>query len=177
MARPAKLTEEMKTEAAQRIVDGGITYEALAKELGVSKPCLIKNVSDRVNKLKAAANQIVATANALSLLPVNDRGSAINLAQTLLYMANNMASTSGKMSRASDRLASLVEKRVDTLEDIAQTGAGITTEDIQLTLGSIRMVNEASQTPLKMMDLAKESINNQKESVNTPTRIVVCAPE
>ena len=176
MARPSKLTEDVKTQAAQRIVDGGITYDELSKELGVSKPCLISNISDRVKKLKSAANQIVATANALSLLPVNDRGSAINLAEKLLFMANNMASTSSKMSSVSDRLASLAEMRVEKLEEIATKGEGITTEDIQLTLGSIRMVNEASQTPLKMMDIAKASMPTEGDKpLKRIERVVVGA--
>lgn len=172
MGRPSKLTEQQWAEIGKRLL-AGESQGSLAKEFGVSKAAIQKRFSGRIETVKAVANQIVETENALRKLPVSDQLSAITLADELRAISMHLAGAGKFGAATAHRLSGIAHAKVQEIDDAAPLD-GESLESLKGIAALTRMANEASQIGVNLLAANKEAVKELNQQAKPlPQRVTV----
>lgn len=153
MGRKPKLSDAQLTEIGRRLLAGGISMRKIAAEYGVSEGVIRGRFSAQNRKVKAVANQLVATQDALSALPINAQISAVNLAAQLRSMAGHLASAASNGAMVAHRLSGIALQQVEKVDD-AEPERSI--DNLKRIHTLTRMVNDSSELALNLVSANRD---------------------
>lgn len=165
MGRKSKLTPEQWADVDRRLLDGEAA-RAIARDLGVSEPIIRARKKTRVEKIKDAANQVVAADRAVKELDLPAQRMALSFAQTLQVMSGSVAEAGmiGALNSADLKRMSRAElqKAIDALaagkvDDAAKALAKMK------ELGGI--ANDEAEIAVRLITAQKEAV---REAHKTP---------
>ena len=170
MGRPSNLSEAKWEELKRRILAGEKPAD-LAREYGVSKSAISKQVSKRIETVKEVANKILDTEAAIRELSVADQLSAVTLASQLRDISQHLASAANYGAATAHRLAGIAHKHSEKVDPVNPESSLKTLTTISALN---KMANESSQIGLNLLAANKDltKLANQDTPV-TPVRIVV----
>jgi hypothetical protein len=117
MARPSKLTPEQWADIDRRLIAGEVPSD-LAREFKVH-PAQIsrRTVSQNVQSVRAVAQRIAESQDALAALPRTAQYQALNLAEKLRSISGNLASAAELGAKTAHRLQALANGEVQKVDD------------------------------------------------------------
>lgn len=164
MAGKSKLSEVQWSAIKDRVAQGE-SVASLSKEFKISRAAIANRVSQSVQAIKSAANQIVRADEALKALPITDRVSACNLAEKLKSISGHLASAAESGARTASRLAAMAHTQVDALDEYDPLSKPETLKGIAVLS---QMANEASQTGINLLRANKETVDTLNVIEETP---------
>lgn len=163
MARPSKLTDAQWEKIGKRLLQGE-SASSLAREFGISKASVSGRFSERVQKVKSVANQIVETDRSLSLLNVSEQIAAHDLAAQLKSISGHLASAANYGAATAHRLAGIAHGKVSEIDDAAPLD-----EESLIALKGIaaltRMSNESANIGLNLLAANKAQIEEANKAI------------
>lgn len=144
MARPSKLTEKQWDEVVRRNL-AGESISKLAAEFGVARSAMSEKISDRTNKIKAVANQMVAAEREFKAMPVSDRAHVITVRDRLSVLMDVYLQTAETAARNAMHMHNLAAEQKQYIDDASPHGSkasrGAVTSFMSLTMaGNAAMV-------------------------------------
>lgn len=162
MARPSKLTDAQWEKIGKRLLQGE-SASSLAREFGVSKATVSGRFSERVQKVKSVANQIVETDRSLSLLNVSEQIAAHDLAAQLKSISGHLASAANYGAATAHRLAGIANGKAAEIDDSAPLD-----EESIMTLRGIsaltKLANESANIGLNLLSANKAQIEEMNKA-------------
>lgn len=161
MARPSKLTQRQWDQIEQRLLNNEKAAD-LAKEFGVDRAALTRRFSQPHKEVKAVANQMLATEQALRSLPVAQQLNAIALADQLRAISGHLAGAANFGAATAHRLAGIANGRVAQIDDAGPLDeAGIT--ELRGIAVLTKMANEASEIGVNLLRANKEVVDSMNK--------------
>lgn len=158
MGRPSKLTDVQWGTIERRLLAGEST-SALAREYGVSKGVISQRFSERVQKVKVVANQLVEADRAFSLLNISEQCAARSLADDLKAISMHLAGAAKFGAMTSHRLSGIAQSKVLEINDATPLD-----EQSLETLKGIavltRMANASSEIGVNLLRANKETVDD-----------------
>lgn len=155
MGRPSKLTDKQWDEVQRRLL-AGEKASYLAREFKVSPATISNRFSKRTETIKTVAQQIVATEQALTSLPLSEQVQAVTLAGKLRSISMHMADAANYSAATSHRLAGMAHILTAEIPD------GPLTEEAKVKIKDVvalqRSANEAANIPLNLLAANKDSV-------------------
>lgn len=170
MGRKSKLTDAQWDQIGKRLLKGE-KARPLAREFGISEAAIRARFSARTSQVKAVANQILATEQALKGLDVSSQIDAVNLANELRAISMHLAGAARFGAATAHRLAGIANGQVALVDDAEP-------EKSSVALGRIgvltKLVNEAGAMGLNLLASNKDQVKlaNQDAPV-TPVKVTV----
>lgn len=165
MGRKSKLTDAQWEKVGKRLL-GGEKVRQLAKEYGVAESTMRERFSDINGKIKAVANQIVATDGALRELPISAQIAAISLADDLKAISHHLAGAAKYGSATAHRLSALAHDQVQKIDD----GDPLSGESIEAMKGvalMTKLANDSSQIGVNLLAANKDTVKRLNEPDET----------
>jgi hypothetical protein len=156
MGRKSKLTDGQWEEIGRRIV-AGEKPAALAREFKVSPSTISERFSKTVENVKAVANQIVATDQALKSLSIPEQISAVSLAQDLISISGHLAGAAKFGSATAHRLAGIAHGKVQEIDDAAPLNAE-SVEALKGVAALTKLANDSASIALNLLAANKETV-------------------
>lgn len=156
MGRRSKLTEQQWEFVGKRLLAGEKARQ-LAKEFGVAESTVRERFSDVNGKIKAVANQIVATDSALKALPISAQIAAISLADDLKAMSTHLAGAGKFGAATAHRLSGIAHSKVQEIDDAKPLDAE-SLESLKGVAILTKMANEASTIAVNLLAANKEMV-------------------
>jgi hypothetical protein len=156
MARPSKLTDAQWEAIGKRLL-AGESAASLAREFGVSKAAVSGRFSERNQKIKNVANQIVETERALSFLNVSEQLAARSLADDLKAISEHLAGAARFGAATSHRLAGIAHNKVAQIDDAKPLDDDDSLKSLKSIAVLTRMANDASEIGLNLLRANKDS--------------------
>ena len=113
--RPPTLTQKQVNEIRRRLAAGESTT-ALAREYGVSKATISGHCSQKVERIKNIASQMVTTEKNFDGLPISEQAAVINLVDQMKATSNNLAAAARAGSATSAHLAGIAHGKAVQLD-------------------------------------------------------------
>ena len=164
MGRKSLLTEKQWAEIERRSI-AGESGRKLAAEFGITEGAVRKRLGAQVKQIKAVANQIVETKQALKALPISAQISAQNLADELLQISAHLASAAKYGAATAHRLAGIANAKAAEIDD-----AGPLNDESRSAFKDVMMLTQASNMaadiPMNLLKANKEQVEaiNQQEA-------------
>ncbi len=161
MARPSKLTDAQWEKIGKRLLQGE-SASSLAREFGVSKATVSGRFSERVQKVKSVANQIVETDRSLSLLNVSEQIAAHDLAAQLKSISGHLASAANYGAATAHRLSGIAHAKVQEIDDVAP----LDEDSVELLKGVAvltRMANASAEIGINLLRANKDAIDEMNK--------------
>lgn len=156
MGRKSKLTDKQWDQIGARLLKGE-KIRVLAREFDVSEATVRGRFSAQHAEIKAVANQIVATEQAIKALPISAQCAAKNLADDLMAMSLHLAGAGKYGAATAHRLAGIANGKVQEIDDAAPL-----TDDSRNALRDVavltEMANKASNIPLNLLAANKDTV-------------------
>ena len=118
MGRPSKLTEKQWAAVEKRLL-AGESASALAAEFKVNRAAVSRRFSHSIKTVKAVANQLVASNEALRSLPVAQQITARTLADELIAISMHLAGAGKFGAATAHRLSGIAHAKVQEIDDAA----------------------------------------------------------
>jgi hypothetical protein len=158
MGRKPRITEDKWIEVKEARLSG-MPFAALSKKFGISKTRIIDKIGDRSTKIKNAAESLKCVIDEIDSLPIEDRGSVVNLANELREISSNLASAARYGSVTAEKLAKLAaHKAINIQEDVDLEDCD---RSLKVVLALTRTANEASSIGMGLVSTNKNMIENQ----------------
>lgn len=157
MARPSKLTEKQWQAIAERMASGE-SVRSLAREFKLSESTIRERLSAQTEKVKAVANQILATERELKALPISAQITAHNLADQLRSISGHLASAANYGAATAHRLSGIAHAKVEMIDDGAPLDES-SVEELKGISALTRMANAASEIGINLLRANKEQID------------------
>ena len=175
--RPSKLSPAQWGAIRDRLAQGE-SVASLAKEYGISRSCISDTLSKSVTAIKDAAKQLVSADETLKALPISDRVSAINLAERLKSISNNLASAADFGARTAHKLSAIAHTQTEALDDYNPM---VKPEELKSIAILTDMANNAGRMGVELLKANKETvdtINHRNDEPGPITRIerVIVSP-
>jgi hypothetical protein len=154
MGRKSKLTEKQWESVGKRLL-AGEKGRALAKEFGIAESTIRERFSALHGKVKAVANQIVATEAALKELPVSAQITAHNLADQLRSISQHLASAANYGAATAHRLSGIAHAQVAKVDDAEPEKS---TEALQRIGVLTKLANESGALGLNLLNANRDRI-------------------
>jgi hypothetical protein len=158
MGRPSKLTDAQWEQIGKRLL-AGESSASLAREFGVSKAAISGRFSERTQKIKTVAHQIVETERALSFLNVSEQLAARSLADDLKAISDHLAGAARYGAATAHRLLGIAHGKVAEIDD----STPLTTDESVASLKSIavltKMGNESSDIAINLLRANKDAVD------------------
>lgn len=154
MGRKSKLTESQWETVGKRLL-AGEKAASLAKEFNVDRAAISRKFAQPIATVKAVANQILATEEALKSLPIAQQINAINLADQLRSISGHLAGAANFGAATAHRLSGIAHAKVQEIDDAAP----LNTESMESLKGVAvltRMANEASDIGINLLRANKD---------------------
>jgi hypothetical protein len=173
MGRKSKLSEKQWQEIGKRLLEGE-KASALAREFKVSPATISERFSKSVGNVKAVANQILETENALKSLTVSEQVSAISLADQLRSISSHLAGGANYGAATFHRLAGIAHAKVQEIDDAAPLNDE-SREALRDVAVLTKMANDAAVTPLNLLSANKDRVKqlNAEDTSVLPVKVVV----
>lgn len=107
MGRWTVLSDQKREDAARLLAEGN-SYASVAKKLRIAKTTLIRNFSDRTEKLKTLANTAAAVEREIERLPKTDQKGVRSAIQALVSIQEDLTETAAMGAEA----GRIVQKKV-----------------------------------------------------------------
>lgn len=154
MARPSKLTPAQWGEVASRLAKGEKAAD-LAREFGVSKAAVSKQVSKRTDTIRQVAEQVVAADTAFRSLPIADQFIASGIIDDLKAISSHLASAAKYGAASAHRLSMLANQKLETVDAVDP----MKSVDELRTVGALtELANKASTIPLNLLSANKKTV-------------------
>ena len=170
MARPSKLTDAQWEKIGKRLL-ADESAASLAREYGVSKATISIRFSQRVQKVKEVANQLVTTDRAMSLLNVSEQMAARSLADDLKAIGDYTAQAARSGAETSSILNAMAVKKARLLNHNAPMDEEALTS-LKGIAALTRTANEAAQIGTDLMKASKDLVdeaNNRTLDASRPS--------
>ena len=151
MARPSKLTPEQWDEVKKRRL-AGESFGNLAKDYGISKAAIIKQIGNRLVTVKDVANQIVTTEANLRRLPVTDQLLAISLSDKLRSISTHAAGAADNGMAIAHRLTGIGRMLVEQVDDADPLAS---MEQLKAVAVIGKIANDAAHIGLNLLNANK----------------------
>lgn len=156
MGRRSKLLPSQWEDIARRLAKGE-KVSALSREFGVSPSTISERFKNRIDTVKAVANQLVTAEEALRRLSVADQISAISLADELRAISMHMAGAGKYSAATAHRLSAVANAKLQSLSDAKDFEAG-DLSTLQAIGAMTKMANDAAYIPLGLLAANKETV-------------------
>lgn len=157
MARPSKLTDQQWSDIEKRLLNGE-SASALARAYKISKASVSGRFSERVQKVKTVANQLVEADRAFSLLNVSEQIAARSLADDLKAISTHLAGAAKFGSMTAHRLSGIAHGKVQEIDDAAPLDDA-SIESLKGVAVLTRMANASSEIGLNLLRANKEKVD------------------
>lgn len=158
MGRKSSLTEKEWEQIGKRLLAGGESARALAREFGTSEASVRRKFPAQRKDVKVVANQLVAAEEALRNLPISSQIDALNLVDQMKSMSTHLGGAGTLGAMTAHRLAGIAQAKALEIDDAAPL-----TETSMEALKSIaylsRTANEAGEIAMGILRANKETIN------------------
>jgi hypothetical protein len=163
MARPSKLTEKQWLTIAERMASGE-SVRSLAREYKLSESTIRERLSAQTERVKAVANQILATERELRALPISAQITAHNLADQLRSISSHLASAANYGAATAHRLSGIAHAKVEMIDDSTPLDENSVGELKGISVLT-RMANAASEIGVNLLRANKEHVDalNERE--------------
>lgn len=155
MARPSKLSPSQWGAITDRLTQGE-SISKLAKEYGVSRAAISGRLSEKVEAVKEAANQLVKADDALKALPVSDRVSAINLAERLKSISANLAGAADYGARTAHKLHAIAHTQTEALDGYDPMASPDAVKSIAILTD---LANNAGRMGVELLKANKDTVD------------------
>ena len=156
MGRPSKLTDKQWESISKRLL-AGEKASALGREFKVSPATISERFSKKLEKVKAVANQIVETDQALKALSVSEQISAITLADELKAISENLASAAGYGALTARRLSGMAHTQTAKIDEVDPIKSATTLQGIAILT---KMANSSSEIGISLLRANKEMVDD-----------------
>lgn len=153
--RPSKLSPAQWGAIRDRLAQGE-SVASLAKEYGISRSCISDTLSKSVTAIKDAAKQLVSADETLKALPISDRVSAINLAERLKSISNNLASAADYGARTAHKLNAIAHTQTEELDGYDPMASPAAVKSIALLTD---MANNAGRMGVELLKANKDAVD------------------
>lgn len=173
MGRPSKLTEKQWLQVERRHLDGE-SGRKLAIEFGVSEAAIRKRVSTQSKQIKAVANQIIATEQAVKALPLSAQLSAHNLADQLRSISMHLGHAANYGAMTAHKLSGLANAKSQLLDESVDVDSDEGLAKLRGIAALTRLSNESADIGLNLIKANKEAIDgiNRNDDKPEPKQIV-----
>jgi len=133
----------------------GDSARALGREYGITEGAVRNRFSVRNTQIKAVANQLVTAENALRALPYSTQLTALDYANSLRTLQNNMLAGASHSSVTFVRLSSLASamtEKVDHSKSFAENY-----EEYKAIAAVQRTANDAATVPTALLNANKDA--------------------
>lgn len=162
MARPSKLTEKQWDEVIRRHL-AGESISKLAAEFSIARSAMSEKISDRSNRIKTVANQMVTAERAMKELPVTDRVHVETVRSRLSILEDvylQTADIAARNSRYMHNLAGEQKQYVDDAQPLAsKSSRGAVDAFIKLTNAG----NAAMVIPSTLLKASQERLKDEAQ--------------
>lgn len=177
MGRKSKLSPKQWENAAKRIAGDGETYEAVAKDYGVSSSTLRKGI-EKMRELaeRIAVTDLSAQKNSadLSKLPIPQQRIVTGLAATLQSISENLAGAGEWGAKSARRLSWLANTQAEKIADVDPLSP-----ESQPAIAGValltKLANSSAEIGLNLLRANKEAVDDLNKAANdppVPTQIV-----
>lgn len=172
MGRKSKLTEKQWKEIGDALLAGTESTRSLAKKYGLSETAIRARFPARRNDVKAVANQIVATEEALESLSISSQLDAVKLARELRAVSMHLVSAAKYGAATAHRLLAIGNAKVQEIDDVNPLDeAGWKAFK---TIGVLTGVaNESAKIGLNLLAANKELARDTDDTPPAPVQIVI----
>ena len=157
MGRKSSLSEKEWIQIGDRLLAGGESARALAREFGTSEASVRRKFPAQRKDVKIVANQLVAAEAALRSLPISSQIDALNLVDQMKSMSTHLGGAGAFGAMTAHRLAGIAQAKALEIDDAAPL-----TEQSMEALKSIaylsRTANEAGEIAMGILKANKETI-------------------
>lgn len=150
----------LQQDEVRRRLAAGESPSALAAEFKVGR-ATIQRLSAVSGNVRKVAETLVAAQAALASLPRNQQHMAVNLAEKLRSISENLASAAELSAKTSHRLHALANTVMQKVDDADPMNSR---EELQGVAVLTKMANEAAITPMGLLSANKPAI----ERLNAP---------
>jgi isocitrate lyase len=164
--RPSKLSNAQWEEIGRRLLAGGITRTALAKEYGVSAGRITQRFSKDVAKVKYAAKQIVKAEEAIAILNITERVAAFSLVDDLKAVSKHLASAAKYGAMTAHRLSEMAHTHTEVIDPAANLAVNL--GPLQNVVALTRGANEASNIGVNLLRANKEAVDELNHAPVAP---------
>jgi DNA-binding transcriptional regulator YdaS (Cro superfamily) len=149
--RPSKLTPKQLNEIRRRLATGESTT-ALAREYGVAKATISGHCSQKVERIKDIASQMVSAEQKFECLPVSEQAAVINLVDQMKATSNNLAAAARAGSATSAHLAGIAHGKAVQLNPVAPDP-----EELRMVSALTQTANQAATIGTALIAFPKNS--------------------
>lgn len=170
MGRKSKLSDAQWEEVGKRLLAGEKAAD-LAREFKVSRATISERFSRTTEKVKAVANQIVTTEQAMEDLTVSEQLSAISMARRLRSTLEHMAGAAEFGASTAHKLNGLANMQLIKIDEVDP----LKSLEVLKGIGALtKLANEAAVIPTALLAGSKEAVKQvQKEDPVLPVKIVI----
>lgn len=173
--RKSKLSPAQWGAIRDRLAQGESMVK-LGKEFGIAPSRISERVSKSVTAIKDAAKQLVSADETLKALPISDRVSAINLAERLKSISNNLASAADFGARTAHKLNAMAHTKAEALDGYDPLA---NPEDVKSIAILTDMANNAGRMGVELLKANKDAvdtINQRDDPITRIERVIVQPP-
>jgi hypothetical protein len=154
VARPSKLSESKWDEIGRKL-HGGAKVADICREYKVSKSSVYGRFSEKVQKEKDVAQQILAAEQEFKALPISGQITVISILDELRAISSNLAGAAKNGSITAFRLSGIAARQVDKIneEDPMESQ-----ETLQAVSALTKMSNEAASLGISLIGINKEKM-------------------
>lgn len=176
MARPSKLSQDQWKDIERRVI-AGESIRALAKEFGIAESSVRGKVSAQTAHVRNAAEKLAEAQTAIASLPVHQQYMAVNLAEKLRNISDNLASAAQYGAQTAHRLSALANSEVAKVDDAEPLA---TVESLKGVAALTKLANESATIALNLLSANKDQVrrlNDGTDSNAPPSMIELVAPD
>lgn len=151
--------------------EAGETVRAIAKRIKVSA-ATVQTITTQPKHIKAVAEQIVATNQALSALSIAEQVAVQNYAQKLLAITSNLTDASVASSKTAKRVAEVAHRRAEEATDEELLDEGVLKTQMQ----TAQVVQAHAKPGMDLLTLATKPQPAAPPSTINIIRIELVAP-
>ena len=154
MGRPSKLTPQDEAEIKTRLLNGEKPID-LAKEFKISRSTFSERFSETVRNLKSVINQVVATQDVFSALPLSEQLTVISFTDRLRNISNNLAGAAEHGSLTSYILSGVASRQA---AKVNQDEPMESQEILQAISALTKISNEAAVIGTNLINANKDKV-------------------
>lgn len=158
MGRPSKLTDAQWEQIGKRLLKGEKAAD-LSREYGVSKATISQRFANRIETVKAVANQIVATEQAFGNLNVSEQFAARSLADDLKAISMHMAGAAKFGAATAHRLSGIAHGKVQEIDDAMPLDDEASMKALKGIAALTDLANRAAEIPIGLLKANKATID------------------
>ena len=179
MGRPSKLSEKQWAESERRHL-AGEKIRPLAREFGVGESAVRARISAQCAEIKAVANQIVATEQRFSSLPISAQIRARSLADELKAISLHLASAAKYGAMTAHKLNAVAHAQSEQINEIAPLNSVKDEKGLVITEGNadaLRSVIAMTEGANKAAAIGLNLLSANKEAVTRANNIIDVTPD